>query len=268
MTGSQLKRHVIGNMRATSVHPTIVERVRKEIRFPKTLRILGESLKVEKGEKQGVLTAVVYLSPSTESKPYGGQDVCPFASAGCATRCLGHSSGRLAMSGSRNARLWKTLAYKYARAWFLLRLKQEIRAHASRAERKGMIPAVRLNGSSDLPHLSRRFAIELPDVQFYDYTKSFVCAIMSKPDNLHVTFSLSEKQGAQAEALMTLRAGGTVAIVFRTKDSDAFPSTWNGFPVINGDESDVRFRDPAGCVVGLTAKGKAMQDTTGFVQEI
>ena len=35
--------------------------------------------------------------------------------------------------------------------------------------------------------------------------------------------------------------------------------------VINGDASDVRFNDAGGVVVGLTAKGKAKTDTSGFV---
>jgi hypothetical protein len=34
---------------------------------------------------------------------------------------------------------------------------------------------------------------------------------------------------------------------------------------INGDENDLRFLDPKGVVVGLTAKGKAKSDTSGFV---
>jgi hypothetical protein len=36
--------------------------------------------------------------------------------------------------------------------------------------------------------------------------------------------------------------------------------------VFNGDESDLRFLDPRGVVVGLYAKGKAKKDTSGFVK--
>jgi hypothetical protein len=43
------------------------------------------------------------------------------------------------------------------------------------------------------------------------------------------------------------------------------PETYNGLPVFNGDESDLRFLDPKG-VVGLYAKGKAKKDTSGFVK--
>jgi hypothetical protein len=37
-------------------------------------------------------------------------------------------------------------------------------------------------------------------------------------------------------------------------------------PVFNGDESDLRFLDPKGVIVGLYAKGKAKKDTSGFVK--
>jgi hypothetical protein len=51
-----------------------------------------------------------------------------------------------------------------------------------------------------------------------------------------------------------------VAAVFKD-----VPDTWQGFPVINGDESDLRFLDPSGVIVGLKAKGDAKKDTSGFV---
>jgi hypothetical protein len=43
------------------------------------------------------------------------------------------------------------------------------------------------------------------------------------------------------------------------------PATYKGIPVINGDESDVRFMDKPGVVVGLKAKGEAKADSSGFV---
>ena len=53
-----------------------------------------------------------------------------------------------------------------------------------------------------------------------------------------------------------------MAVVFRDK---TLPKTWQGFDVINGDNDDLRFLDPKGVIVGLYAKGKAKQDTSGFV---
>jgi hypothetical protein len=80
------------------------------------------------------------------------------------------------------------------------------------------------------------------------------------PSNYSLTFSRSETN--ETQCLEVLKRGGNVAVVFRSK---TLPTHWNGFKVINGDENDLRFLDPKGVVVGLTAKGKAKSDTSGFV---
>jgi hypothetical protein len=60
-----------------------------------------------------------------------------------------------------------------------------------------------------------------------------------------------------------LQAGGNVAVVFGGK---SLPETWNGFRVIDGTLTDVRFADPRNVIVGLLAKGKARRDrSSGFV---
>ena len=46
-----------------------------------------------------------------------------------------------------------------------------------------------------------------------------------------------------------------------------YVETWKGFEVVNGDETDLRFLDKKGVVVGLIEKGRAKKDETGFVQE-
>ena len=55
--------------------------------------------------------------------------------------------------------------------------------------------------------------------------------------------------------------GGNIAAVF----SAELPDTYGGIHVINGDESDLRYFDPAGVIVGLKAKGDAKKDNSGFV---
>jgi hypothetical protein len=59
---------------------------------------------------------------------------------------------------------------------------------------------------------------------------------------------------------LAISNGMYVAVVFKS-----VPETYLGRPVINGDETDLRFLDPRGVIVGLKAKGKAKKDTTGFV---
>jgi hypothetical protein len=50
-------------------------------------------------------------------------------------------------------------------------------------------------------------------------------------------------------------------VVFRNE----LPKQWEKRKVIDGDESDLRFNDPQGCVIGLVEKGDAKKDSSGFV---
>ena len=59
-------------------------------------------------------------------------------------------------------------------------------------------------------------------------------------------------------------SGGNVAVVFRGKK---LPRRWLGIEVIDGDDSDLRFQDGEGKIVGLLEKGLAKKDETGFVVE-
>ena len=78
--------------------------------------------------------------------------------------------------------------------------------------------------------------------------------------------TFSEADGNSLETLNAIRAGMNIATVFGIKKNSPMPEFWNGLPVFNGDDSDLRFLDPKGVVVGLYAKGKAKKDTSGFVK--
>jgi len=225
------------------------------VTFPALPKILGSSVKIEKGSKKGILTAVAYLSPATEA---GHRiNMCPWATKECAAVCLGHSSGRLRMSTSKNARIWKTLLWKYERETFDLLLNREIESHRKKAEKKGLIAAIRLNGSTDVLQ-AKDYAMTHPEVQFYDYTKSFTRVVdnINGPKNVHLTFSYSGHN--LPECLTVLKHGGNVATVFQE-----LPETWHGYTVIDGDETDARFTDPAGTVCGLSYKGNVDTDEAG-----
>ena len=244
--------------------------------------ILGTSVKVEKGEKQGVLTAVTYLSPGREA----GVNMCPMA-AGCEAGCLGTTTGRLRMDQATRARISKTLWSMLFRDRFLRRLNWEIAGHAMTAEALNMTPAIRLNGSSDIAWEKHGVPQAHPDVQFYDYTKLSAKARAGAPANYRLTFSLSERADSMGHAIEWLDAGGNVAVVVagestKVKDAKAAASSiieagefsaWDGerfhiHPAIDGDETDIRFDDPPGAWVVLYAKGGALKDTSGFVVRI
>lgn len=213
--------------------------------------------KTIKGNKKGYLTGVLYLAPSTEA---GGRDLCPMASAECRLACL-YGAGMAGVFPSiKRARIAKTLWYLRDPKSFMSTLRADIHRLTVLAAKRGLKPCVRLNGTSDIPKLARDLACEFPEVQFYDYTK------LLKPwqrvtANYHLTFSFSGDN--LAACLTALAEGINVAVVF----SGSLPATWHGYPVINGDESDLRFLDPVGVIVGLSTKGDAKKLTSGgFVQ--
>jgi hypothetical protein len=112
----------------------------------------------------------------------------------------------------------------------------------------------------------RNLMVAFPDLQFYDYTKIRGRKSAIALPNYHLTFSLAEDN--DTDAFMAIREGYNVAVVMNLRKKDAKPSQWMGFPVVDGDTSDVRFFDPnGGAIVALTAKGKARYDTSGFVRD-
>lgn len=213
----------------------------------------------------GFLTAGLHLAPFDLS----GYNVCQFASQGCAAACL-NTAGRGAYSRVQNARIAKTRKFFENKNAFAQELEKEILAAIRKAEKANLTPCFRLNLTSDLPwenigHDGISIVNRFPNVQFYDYTKNpdrmsdFLDGKF--PSNYHLTFSRSEENGDLC--IPFLKSQGNVAVVFRGK----LPETWQGFPVVNGDESDLRFLDDKGVVVGLVQKGKARKDHSGFVVE-
>ena len=214
--------------------------------------------KTVKGNDAGVLTGILYLAPAMEAD--GVHDLCPKATDECRQSCL-YGAGMAAVFPTiKEARIRKTLAYLANPEAFVARLNRDIVKLRKEARRRGMIPAVRINGTSDLPQLARRIAQDNPDIQGYDYTKIDRPWLRTLP-NYHLTFSFS---GENLEAcLEALDHDINVAVVFQGH----LPVEWNGYRVIDGDESDLRFTDPVGVIVGLKAKGDARKLAAGgFVQ--
>lgn len=220
---------------------------------------VGADAKTSKGEAFGWLTAILYLAPAKQG---GRGEVCAHRSVGCTLACL-FTAGRGKMSNVKQARIRRTQLFFDDVATFKALLFADIRAFIAYCEKQGMRACVRLNGTSDIAWERLGVFAAFPSVQFYDYSKSPIRALQfakgAMPSNYHLTFSRSEAN--EAQALDVLRAGGNVAAVF----AGVLPSTWQGFKVVNGDESDLRFLDNKNVVVGLKAKGDAKKDTSGFV---
>lgn len=225
----------------------------------KSLLSVDTNAKTVKGQRKGYLTGILYLAPGKLS---GLINVCPNASIACDNLCL-YYAGRGAFNSVQKARTAKTIFYVKDRETFLATLKDNVAAVIRKAKAKKMTPVIRLNGTSDIGWERYTVIQAFKKTRFYDYTKSFARMMAfldgKLPSNYSLTFSRSETN--ESQCLEILNRGGNVAVVFRK----ALPTHWKGYPVINGDENDLRFLDPKGVVVGLTAKGKAKSDTSGFV---
>lgn len=240
-----------------------------QFRKVKNILAISGDAKTIKGMKKGVLTGVLYLAPHTIS----GFQVCPKATAGCMAGCL-YTAGRGVYSRTQEGRINKTKWFFLERESFMEGLVNNIEKLIRKADRMNMIPVVRLNGTSDIAwekiKVNRDGKVygsimeAFPEVQFYDYTKILGRRKAIGLDNYHLTFSLSESN--QKDALKALTEGYNLAVVMNVKRREAKPKKWSGYPVINGDETDVRFMDgKGGKIVALFPKGKARFDTSGFV---
>lgn len=201
-----------------------------------------------------------------------GREVCAHRSPACTKLCVGNQGLARVFSSIEQARIRKTQFFTEHPLLFRALLFHELDLERKRCARECIKLAVRLNTFSDLPFCDmwRDDIVSRSDVQFFDYTKAkkrYHRWVMGElPVNYHLTFSRSENSSIP-ELVQLCKLGGTVAVPFRVKRSEALPATWQGIPVVDGDKTDYRPADPMGCIVGLRAKGTAYTDSSGFVVE-
>ena len=217
--------------------------------------------KIQKGTKQGYLSFILHLAPSDLS----GKNTCPKATPGCIAACL-NTAGRGGMfkrgentNVIQKARIRKTNYFFNDRAGFMDDLVSDIMKAVNYARRKGLKPVFRLNGTSDLSwekyptrYGAANIFEQFPTLQFYDYTKVLGRKVKHIP-NYHLTFSKAD--GNDSDVAEALLQGMSVVAVY-----DKIPE---GVP--SADETDLRFLDPKGIMLGLKAKGRAKKDYSGFV---
>jgi hypothetical protein len=173
----------------------------------------------------------------------------------------------------QQARIRKTKFFFENRAEFMMQLVKDIELAIKQSIKKDLTPVFRLNGTSDLAwekyevirngKLYRNIFAAFSEVQFYDYTKILGRKVKDIA-NYHLTFSAAD--GNDDDVMSAMTQDMNVAVVFGIKKNSPMPETYGFRYVFNGDDSDLRFLDPKGVVVGLYAKGKAKKDTTGFVK--
>lgn len=246
-------------------------------------KLLGSNAKLRKGDAFAI-TAGLSLAPANLS----GRNMCSHSTAGCRAACI-NTSGMGAMQNVQDARIAKTQRFQRDRAGFMADLVADIAALERKGKREGLPVAVRLNVFSDWPWEKTPVEIDgvtypnimraFPGVIFYDYTK-WPRRLRGErkggalPPNYSLTFSLAENN--DDEAARWLEAGENVAVVFDARakrgkrQAEPLPDDYTiaGITarVIDGDESDARWLDPRGVIVGLHVKADGVGDTTGFVR--
>lgn len=230
--------------------------------IPQKLLNANGDAKTIKGLKKGWITYIMYMSPFTQNSM--GVNVCPHASAGCAAACLvGSGRGGFTDNVTRGRRN-KTEFFLHNREGFLQKLYKELTLIEKK--HKGEKVAVRLNGTSDIRW--EKFKVKdnknlfelFPSIQFYDYTKNHLRFDQKLPKNYSLVFSRSETN--HDKAIELFERGVSVAMVF-----DNPPKEFEGFKVVNGDETDLRFLDKKGVIVGLKYKvltGKGANNNLAF----
>jgi hypothetical protein len=238
----------------------------------KMILSISADSKTIKGVKYGYLTGILYLAPADLS----GVSLCPFSLlAGCEPGCL-NTSGRGAFSNVQYARLVKAMTFNHDRKLFMQYLVFSIKKLIKQAAQQGLIPVVRPNGTTDIQWEKRPVEVDgvqyenimqaFPTVQFYDYTK--IPTRSNIPSNYDLTFSYSGVKTFEPvwqKALKNLDYK-RFAVVFSNRDR--MPTTFKNMPVVDGDNSDLRFNDQSNVIVGLYAKGKAKKDNSGFVVNV
>jgi hypothetical protein len=236
--------------------------------------------KTVKGQVLGYMTAIMYLAPYKAA----GVLVCPAAElAGCWIPCLNTSGhGGMAKGNAtfspygielpsnlvQRARINRTRLYADDYDAFMFKLHDELTKFTKKAERAGLTPVVRLNGTSDIRWENETYKgatlFELfPDLQFYDYTKLPGRLARELPANYHLTVSYSEANAKYAQQCLTAHnAGHSMVVVVRNQE---IKDLWLSQGAIDMDEHDLRFLDPKGAIGVLKAKGRAKDDRSGFV---
>jgi len=203
----------------------------------------------------------LHLAPFKAS----GYNVCQSASPGCIASCLNYA-GMGKCNIVQKARISRTKLYFQNRNLFKRKLVEELHYFSARCAINGWKPACRLNLTSDIiwENVFPELFAEFPNIQFYDYTKiqKRVVKGWKLPKNYHLTFSRNEINDDFCKELIAQKSPKiNIAAVF----SGNMPQTWCGRKVIFGDYSDLRFLDANGVIIGLTPKGRAKKDLSGFV---
>ena len=268
------RTQIINAVRLGEIRPNYILSVSSD---PKTIKSLID----------GILTGVMYGMPANGS---GEWNDCPFASLGCEMACLntsGHGGIGLDqdnLNPVQIARLKRSAFFHTRRSEFWEMLIRDIDRLIRRAKKLGLMPAVRLNGTTDVKWESTPVVIDgvkiannimelYSEVIFYDYTAWPYAKRPNEtlPLNYHLTFSRKENNDSQIADNISHGRNVTVVVDIPSRDkTTAIPTTWREIPTFDADKSDFRPGDPIGRILILrykSAKASSLADAmeSGFV---
>lgn len=218
---------------------------------------INNGAKHKKAYHYNELVYTIYFAPANSS----GYEVCGGRTKLCTVACLNMSGmNRMNMKDEMiiNSRKRKTRLFFQEREFTVRWIIQEIKNAQRKAKSKGMNFSVRLNNTSDISPedfyiihkgLKKNILQIFPDIHFYDYTKiPGRIELLRLYPNYDLTFSFNGENMDLCESM--LRHNVRVAIVFNGK----LPDEYLGYPVINADLYDMRYKDPKNVIVGLHYK--------------
>jgi hypothetical protein len=249
--------------------------------------ILGQNYKTAKVDEESdaaheALADVQGLSilPSTSYREAAGspaRNACVGASPACIASCLVYSGHNTIDEYNVLVKAARAKALVQEQKAFLRILHEAVGKHA---KFRNAVPYVRLNVFSDLPWelICPELFEAHPKLSFYDYTK---VENRETPANYDLTYSFSGVNHAQVAHELT--RGRRIAVVFiptsripakgrkrgagLPKELDVSMFGGSGMvPVLDGDVSDVRPRDPGGVIVGLRWKVPMGRQKEAFAQ--
>lgn len=177
-------------------------------------------------------------------------NLCKFSTKECRNQCLQYA-GRQGFSTIVQSRSNKTEYFINHSADFLQKLWNELVMLNLKSDKQ---IAVRLNLLSDVDWETEFKKIGhdlkgLTRLVLYDYTKDHFKILNNLNPNYHLTYSFSGHNWNWCEKFLKEKTAN-VAVVFK----NTVPLTYKGYTVIDGDQSDERFLNEKGIIIGLKYK--------------
>tara|TARA_R110000751_G_scaffold4346_6_gene21246 strand:- start:602 stop:1399 length:798 start_codon:yes stop_codon:yes gene_type:complete len=227
--------------------------------------LTGSQSKLNKATAQatGYVNRGLTMSPANEASEFLDRyNACHGSSPACVFACVGAKTGQGRLKSSEIARIGRSIVLDIFPKEFRRLLGIEIKIAELQAMKSRATLAFRTNVATDNHKLADALSEEFPSVVFYDY--SAIPSAVRSQTLVRRVYSLKEGPKRMKIALDLLNEGLGLAVVFAipSRSSEPLPKTWNGVPVIDGDENDLWFtRAPkvGPFVVGLKVKGNKAQ---------